>query len=325
MLNKFIIPIILTAIVLFGLPRLCAAALLYLEPAAAQIAPGQTLEMKIKIDAQNECINAVGAKIAFPIGLLKIIDFSKGGSALTFWVESPDKAAIDLANQSGELSFSGGIPGGYCGNVVQGGGENNVLGKIIFQVPGMYVGAAATDTIAVQLLDSSQVLLNDGNGTPAKLVLNSAQFTIKNGGIVPPSLWAQELKNDTIPPEPFEIQIQRDPTLFEGKYFLTFDTNDLQTGIDYYEVNEQKAIFGKPLSAGSWNRVSSPYVLVDQTLQSKITIRAVDKAGNQRSAEYSPVVNRPEFNVLPWLELAAAALLVLVIIISIIVIIKKRK
>jgi hypothetical protein len=84
---------------------------------------------------------------------------------------------------------------------------------------------------------------------------------------------------DTILPEPFELKIGREPSIFEGKYFLSFTTEDNTSGIDYYEVKEGK---------GNWQKVSTPYLLKSQSLTKKITVRAYDKAGNYREAEIKP-------------------------------------
>ena len=84
---------------------------------------------------------------------------------------------------------------------------------------------------------------------------------------------------DTTPPEDFKPEIGRDPAIFEGKYFLSFATTDKTSGIDYYEVKEGKRDFKK---------AGSPYSLEDQSLQSTILVKAVDKAGNERISEIIP-------------------------------------
>jgi len=122
--------------------------------------------------------------------------------------------------------------------------------------------------------------LNDGFGTPAKLTLKEAVFTIlTEKAEVPKEEWQEELAKDDIPPEPFEIKISQDPNIFGGKYFIVFSTTDKQTGIDHYEVKEGKI---------DWKRAESPYLLEDQSLKSIIKVKAVDKAGNERIAEYIP-------------------------------------
>jgi len=134
-------------------------------------------------------------------------------------------------------------------------------------------------------LEGSQVLLNDGFGTPAKLTTKGAVFTILAEKLeTPEDKWKEELEKDNIPPEPFEIEIHQEPAIFEGKYFIIFSTTDKQTGIDYYEISET----GDKRQEG-WKIGESPYLLTDQSLQSIIKVRAVDKAGNERIAEILPL------------------------------------
>jgi len=95
---------------------------------------------------------------------------------------------------------------------------------------------------------------------------------------------------DTTPPEDFKPEIGRDPAIFEGKYFLSFATTDKTSGIDYYEVKEGKRDFKK---------AGSPYSLEDQSLQSTILVKAVDKAGNERISEIIPPAKPFPFWIIP--------------------------
>ena len=90
---------------------------------------------------------------------------------------------------------------------------------------------------------------------------------------------------DTLPPEPFEITIGQNPSIFAGQYFLTFAAVDKTSGIDHFEILETRK--GK----GKWERGESPYLLKDQSLTSIIKVKAVDKAGNERIAEIVPPLN----------------------------------
>ena len=119
-----------------------------------------------------------------------------------------------------------------------------------------------------------------GRGTPAKLNTGGAIFRVlAEKREVPEDEWQKLLEKDKIPPDPFEIKIGKEATVFEGKYFIAFSTIDKQTGIDYYEVKEGKRV---------WEKAESPHLLEDQSLRSKISVKAVDKAGNERISEYFP-------------------------------------
>ena len=107
---------------------------------------------------------------------------------------------------------------------------------------------------------------------------------------------------DATPPEEFKPEIGQDPSIFEGKYFLSFATTDKTSGIDYYEVKEApKEILRLPTGQGKrdWKRAESPYLLEDQYLKSKISVKAVDKAGNERISEIIPPAKPFPFWIIP--------------------------
>jgi len=267
--------VLLSLLVVFSiLPSVAKAAVLYLEPPSDYYHPGDTFIVEAKIDVEGECINLVGVDLNFSQDILEVVDFSQGSSILTFWIKSP---TIDQKSEL--ISFTGGVPGGYCGRLPGDPGESNLLSKIIFKVQETTQIGTQINT-KIEFLDTSQVLLNDGLGTPAKLITKEAIFTILPEKLeVPRDEWRGELEKDKIPPEPFIIEINQDPAIFEGKYFIIFSTTDKQTGIDHYEVKEGEK---------DWKMGESPYLLEDQNLQSIIKVKAVDKAENERIAEYLP-------------------------------------
>lgn len=244
------------------------AAILYLEPASGEYHSGDTFIVEARIDTEGECINTVKVDLSFSKDILEVIDFSQGNSILTLWLQTPK-----IDQKSGSVSFTGGIPGGYCGPLPGEPGKPDLLLKLIFRL-------TSGGLSSVNFGKGSVVLLNDGFGTPAKLTLKEAIFTIlPEKREIPKEEWQEEIGKDNIPPEPFEIKIHKDPSIFEGKYFLVFQTVDKQTGIDRYEVKEGKR---------NWKIAESPYLLEDQSLKSIIKVKAVDKAGNERIAEYIP-------------------------------------
>jgi len=251
------------------------AVTLYLEPAQGQYHQGDTFLVDINIDTQGQCINAIEVNLSFPQDILKAVDFSKGESIITFWVQKPK-----IDQNLGLISFTGGIPGGYCGILPGDPREYSNLGRIAFKAHEFTQKRTQINT-KIQFLDTSQVLLNDGLGTPAELITREAIFTIlPEEREIPKDEWQEKLKADIIPPEPFEIKIEQNPVIFEGKYFIIFSTTDKQTGIDYFEVQEGR---------GNWRRAESPYLLENQRLDSIIRVRAIDMAGNERIVEHPPL------------------------------------
>ena len=253
--------------VLCLLPWAVGAAVLYLEPAQGEYQLGDTFSVQVIIDTEKDCINTVKGEIDFSKDILETVNFTTGNSILTIWLEKPK-----INQNLGKISFVGGIPSGYCGPLPGEPGELDLLLKIFFKTK-------KEGMANLRLSEESQVLLNDGFGTPAKLTLKAASYEVEPRKDRAKDEWQEELEKDDIPPESFEIEINQTPEIFEGKYFIIFSTTDKQTGIDYYEVKEGKK---------DWKRVESPYLLEDQSLQSIIKVKAIDKAGNERMAEYLP-------------------------------------
>ncbi len=312
--NTFLFFICVFCFLLF-FPLATKAAILYLEPPSGQYQSGDTFGVEIKVDTEGECINVVEGTLKFSKDILKVVDFSRGKSIITLWVGEPE-----INQESGLIFWSGGIPNGYCGRIPGDPGASNLLGKIIFRVPEMMVkeskenlAGPACRQAGVKFLNTSQVLLNDGKGTKAKLTTQGANFEILSKLEPIKDEWKEEIKKDNILPESFKIEISQDSSIFDEKYFITFSTTDKQTGIDYYEVKEGK---------GDWEITGSPYVLENQELTDDIWVKAVDKAGNER-IEIIKAPYKPAWKYVLYL------ILILVVIIIIIVaiwwILKKSK
>ncbi len=114
---------------------------------------------------------------------------------------------------------------------------------------------------------------------------------------------------DTVPPKLFEPKIGQDPSLFTGKYFLSFNAADKTSGINYYEIKEQSRILGI-VQTGKWQKQESPYLLTDQSLRSIIKVKVVDKAGNEKIVEIVPAYKPTGQDVLLLISLFAIGIFV---------------
>ena len=72
---------------------------------------------------------------------------------------------------------------------------------------------------------------------------------------------------------------------WNGKWFLVFNAQDKDSGIDNYKILENRKW---KIENGNWEIAESPYLLKDQELKSRIYVKAVDKSGNERIAEVLP-------------------------------------
>ena len=102
-----------------------------------------------------------------------------------------------------------------------------------------------------------------------------------SGSIVPIRLILKTslVKEDTAPPEPFEISIGNSPDTFNGKHFASFAAQDKGVGVESYEYASTWLL--KPESS-SWRTVTSPVILSRMETFKKIHVRARDKSGNYR-------------------------------------------
>lgn len=254
----------LLALLLLPLPS--HAALMYLDPSEGTYGPGDTFIVNVRL-APDECVNATHVEITYPPETLRAVDFSRGGSILTLFVEEPK-----LDTDFGLITFSGGIPGGYCGRIAGDPVLSNILGKIVFTV----VGTAPEALIHIS--GASKVHASDGAGTEVPLTMQDALITIAPNATLFENPWIEEVRDDIVPPEAFDVEVQSTRGVFQGNYYIVFATVDKQSGLDHFEIFER----------GVWKTVKSPYELRDQSLQEAIQVKAIDKAGNERIGDYDP-------------------------------------
>lgn len=272
----------------FVLPVRGEAALLYFDPGAADVYRGDTVTLDVRLDTdEGECVNTVDAVVHYDPAI-RAVDISRGDSILNLWVEDP---VID--EDSHTIRFAGGLPGGYCGRIPGDPSLTNIILSLVFRSPGLSIGGGDSPTARVWLDESTQVLLHDGSGSNAHVRLQDAVITLKDTpGSIPSDSWNEEVTNDTELPADFTITLTRDDTAFSGKYFIIFNSVDKQSGIDHYEIMEEPfsefGAFRWGRADAPWMRAESPYVLTDQTLNSTIRVKAIDKAGNERIAVLVP-------------------------------------
>ena len=244
MIIKFIIFIYLFLVV----PFWADAAEFRVESDAESFGVGEEFLVTLVVDTAGEAINAFEGKVVFPESLLELQGVREKGSVVSLWVQDPP-------------SFSGLTPGGYNGR--------GVLFSLVFKVKGE--GSGIID------VEQGRALLNDGEGTPADLTISRFEFSIPNEPSISQNPMVET--NDTEPPEPFEIRIARDPSVFDGESFLVFAAQDKNSGIDHYEIS-----FLYKGKTTDWQLAENPFLLEHEEDLEKIWVKAVDRAGNERIA-----------------------------------------
>lgn len=249
---------------------LCAlSCFLALPASAAQLqltssgAPtlGDAILVTVSLNTEGESVNALEGRLSYPQGSLSLEEIRSGSSLINFWAEAP-------ADEDGSIRFAGITPGGYIGN----GGE---LFSLLFKV-------TAEDDLRFSLSEA-RTLKNDGEASMLPFTL--APTVIQSD--TPAQLELTKL-HDTIAPHPFTAHRARDTALFDGEWFVSFATQDKESGVDHYEVAERR---GFPLprflqALLTFEVATSPYALKDA--RAYVYVKAVDKAGNTRLSILPP-------------------------------------
>ena len=265
-----------------------AATTVYFDLAKPVVYEGDTFIVNLKISSPDKSINVIDGTILYDNNNLEIKEVSAGNSLFALWPKPPA-----FSNDKGTLSFVGGVPDGFQA-------ERGEVLKIIFL-------AKKEGKTQIDFLDGFSVFLNDGQGTQINPWLRPLSLNIsKRPSEIPvKDEWQVLIESDKNPPEPFEIIISKDPSIFNNQYFITFFTTDKESGIDRYEIQE---------GVGPYVVGDSPYLLKDQKLKSVIRVKAVDKAGNERIIEM-PVTYPP----LPFYK--TLVFWIIIVIVSVVIII----
>jgi len=237
------------------------AASFSLHPATTNPGLGQFFAVDLVLNSEDEDINAVEGQFLFPSSKLELIEISDGGSPVSFWVEAPVLAA------PGEIAFSGIMPGGYSG-------RQGRLFSAVFK-------AKESGSIELSLVEY-HAFLNDGQATQTGTKFEPATMLILASSSEPTSVYKKAEDNEA--PEEFVVYLSRDPEIFGGDWFVSFSSQDKKSGISGYFVQEQRA--GKKRQA-EFVPAQSPYRLKDQSLESNIIVKALDRAGNERLSTLS--------------------------------------
>ena len=255
---------LLALLLLFITINTAQAAQLYFAPENLDVGINQIFKVSLMLDPENQSINALEGKITFDQNYFELIEILEGDSVVNLWIVKPQFSCTESCG----IIFSGIIPGGFAGLVSW---------EYPEQRPGnVFDVVLKAKNISEQQINLANVkiLLNDGLGTPASTNLGLLKVKI----LETPTA-AYQLPADNLPPENFQPTINTNPKIFNGQYFLTFDTQDKGTGIDHYEVSEGEKPFKK---------TTSPYLLKYQRLNKEIKIKAIDKAGNEKLVTLPP-------------------------------------
>ena len=267
---------------LWGIQDAYGAEVFFQTPLEGEIAVSQEIPVEVRVNADQDVINAVDIVIEYSSQLLQFKQFIDGGSVIALWVDKD-------FSQPGKIILRGIIPQGLHW-------QGALVGVI--QMTALQPGKGI-----VRLSSDSKAYLNDGQGTEIGLVKTEYAFSIsqsaeqKDFGIV-----------DTYPPEAFEPLLFEDPNLFENRKVLVFATQDKQSTIDHYEIQETTRF--KPRN-DAWTVETSPYALKDQERNSYIFVKAVDVYGNERIEMVYPKMSAL---IWKWSQYLGGAVIVFIVV-----------
>jgi len=334
-------PLIFITILIFSFPMVfkaeAASSSLYLAPSGGTFLVGSTFSISLFVDTKGNKINAVETDLRFPPDILQVTAPTAGQSFISQWLTPPS-----YSNSGGVVSFKGGIPEGIVTSA-------GLIATITFR-------AKAPGIARIEFLDSSKVLLADGEGTLILTTNIGGQYQIlipppegpkifssthpdqekwygdpdpsfsweKEDGVtdfsylisqssgenpdtlsegeevfksyqdIPDGNWYFHLrakkkgvwgktshfsvKIDNSPPEKFEPRAD----LFTR--FIYFETKDIFSGIDHYEVSLINAD-QSPGLAPFFVEATSPYKAPKPAGKYSLIVRAFDRVGNFQTAQ----------------------------------------
>ncbi len=240
--------ILYTILIFIIFPTAVFAGDVFLSFEASDTKVGDEILLGVEIDTQNKFYNAIEGTLIVGENI-EVKQIITGSSVISAWIENPSKT------KTNEISFAGIIAGGFNGN-----------GKI-FEIVAVPKDARSAEF----LIKDVSIFLNDGAGTEEKITDSQKILQVREKGAYEENYVV--LLTDRNPPEPFDVIIVKDINIADGKYVLIFEALDKGTGVKVYEVTEGRRVF---------RDAQSPHVLENQKLNKKITVKAMDYAGNER-------------------------------------------
>jgi hypothetical protein len=127
----------------------------------SSVSAGQEISVPLTISV-DKSINAGQFYFSFPTNLVQVKKIETTGSIFQLWVK--DSPSFD--NTKGTIFVAGGLPSpGFTG-------RNGLVATVIFEAK-----SSGNGTITLQ--PQSQILLNDGLGTPLPASFSSVNFKVK--------------------------------------------------------------------------------------------------------------------------------------------------
>lgn len=121
---------------------------------------GETFSIDVNLETGPKAINAAEVNLKFDPGMIEVVSVDREGSFFQIWIEGQPTFSKD-----GTISFAGGLPTpGFKGE-----------GKI----GTIKAKALNPGTTSIKFEDKSRMLLDDGEGTEVKLMLEPIEINVR--------------------------------------------------------------------------------------------------------------------------------------------------
>ena len=236
------------------------------SPASGTFVSGSTFEVPVLLDTRGASVNTIELRVYFDASKLSIVQPSSDRSIIGLWLEPPS-----YDNTTGTARYVGAIPNGITTSA-------GVIGTITFK-------AKAAGSASVTIRSDSEVLLNDGLGSPARIDAGRGTYSI-----VPKPPEGLTIFSETHPsqevwsnnPNPvfawerqagvtsFSYALDTKPNTIPASEAMTGDTvkgyDGLKDGLWYFHV--------KGLRDGVWGATGHYLVRIDTTPPAKFKPKA---------------------------------------------------
>ncbi len=238
---------------------------------------GQQINVDVFIDPEKTSINSIQAVIKFSEKHFDFVGFSTKQSTIPVWVENPKE------KKSGEVSFSGVIPGGLDRLYDPLHSSNSLIPVVrLFFIP-------KEEGITRFSFGEVSVLKNDGLGTPTNVSsIYSETKIVKNLNVNT----SEAINEDKNPPVPFSINLIERSLFGRSPKLAVFSAQDNEGGISKYEVS---------VGSLSFAEVESPFPLPYRLFSYILTVRAFDYSGNFREQQITIPADTPYVFLVPIL------------------------
>jgi hypothetical protein len=264
-------------------PGRATGSSLYLSPSSGTFFVGSTFDVSIFVNTGGNHINAVKVDLKFDPRKLQIASPTAGKSFISVWVSQPT-----YSNKEGKASFQGGIPSPGIHT------SSGLVSTITFR-------AVAPGEAFISILDSSQVLLDDGKGTDILSSIGRGMYKIS----VPPPEGPQVFssthsdQNKWYKDSNITFNWEKEPGVTDFSYSLDHDFHgipdnisegshtsvsytDLEDGIWYFHLKAKKG--------GNWGGVTHYLVQIDTPPPAAFKLRFEPELKSPVSTSKEPIV-----------------------------------